>query len=54
MSWYHEVFSLVFPNLDKDSANKLWEKELKDKKGDKKKREYKRKDNDEESGDDDD
>ena len=55
VSWYHEVFALVFPDLDKDVANKLWEKELKGKKGDRKKKEYKKKEeDDEESGEDDD
>lgn len=54
MSWYSEVFDLVFPGLDKDAANKVWEKELKGKK-DKKKREPKKKEEEEEeSGDDDD
>ncbi|KAF2019242.1 ATP-dependent protease La [Aaosphaeria arxii CBS 175.79] len=56
VSWYSEVFSLVFPDLDRDAANKLWEKELKGKKGDKKK--YKEKarkeEEEEESGEDDD
>lgn len=54
VSWYHEVFNIVFPSVDKDHGNKLWEKELKSKKGDRKKREQKKKDEDEESGDDDD
>ncbi|PVH94532.1 ATP-dependent protease La [Periconia macrospinosa] len=55
VSWYHDVFDLVFPNLNKEAASKLWEKELKPKKGDRKKKEYKRKDDDEEeSGDEDD
>jgi Lon-like ATP-dependent protease len=54
VAWYSDVFSLVFPDLNKDAANKLWEKELKSKKGDRKKREQKRKDDDEESGEDDD
>ncbi|KAF2636902.1 ATP-dependent protease La [Massarina eburnea CBS 473.64] len=63
VSWYSEVFNFVFPDLDKDSANKQWDKELKGKKGDKKKKEkekekekeYKKKDEDEEeSGDEDD
>ena len=55
VSWYHEVFDHVFPGLDKDACNKLWEKELKSRKGDRKKKEYKkREDEEEESGDDDD
>ncbi|KAL1598683.1 ATP-dependent Lon protease pim1 [Paraconiothyrium brasiliense] len=55
VSWYHEVFDLVFPGLDKDTGNKLWEKDLKSKKGDRKRKEYKkREDDEEESGDDDD
>lgn len=55
MSWYKEVFDIVFPNVDKDYGNKLWEKDLKSKKGDRKKREQKRKEEDEEeSGEDDD
>lgn len=55
MQWYKEVFDIVFPDLDKDSANKMWEKELKSKKGDRKKREQKKKEEEEEeSGEDDD
>ncbi|KAF2442818.1 ATP-dependent protease La [Karstenula rhodostoma CBS 690.94] len=55
VSWYNEVFDLVFPGLDKDASSKLWDKELKSKKGDRKKKEYKkREDDEEESGDDDD
>jgi Lon-like ATP-dependent protease len=54
VSWYSDVFELVFPDLNKEGANKMWEKELKSKKGDRKKREQKRKDEDEESGDEDD
>ncbi|KAF1965467.1 ATP-dependent protease La [Bimuria novae-zelandiae CBS 107.79] len=55
VSWYHEVFHLVFPGLDKEASNKLWEKELKSKKGDRKKKEFKkREEEEEESGDDDD
>ncbi|KAF2125183.1 ATP-dependent protease La [Dothidotthia symphoricarpi CBS 119687] len=55
VAWYHEVFDLVFPGLDKDSASKLWDKELKSKKGDRKKKEQKRKEEEEEeSGEDDD
>ncbi|KAJ4360243.1 ATP-dependent Lon protease pim1 [Didymosphaeria variabile] len=55
VSWYHEVFDLVFPGLDKDAGNKLWEKDLKSKKGDRKRKEYKkREDDEEECGEDDD
>ncbi|PSN69403.1 ATP-dependent protease La [Corynespora cassiicola Philippines] len=55
VSWYNEVFDYVFPSLDKEAANKLWEKELKGKKGDRKKKEHKKRDDDEEeSGDEDD
>jgi len=55
VSWYKEVFDIVFPDLDKDTANKMWEKELKVKKGDRKKREQKKKEEEEEeSGEDDD
>ncbi|EOA83690.1 uncharacterized protein SETTUDRAFT_42546 [Exserohilum turcica Et28A] len=55
VSWYHEVFDIVFPDLDKEAANKMWEKELKPKKGDRKKREQKKKEEEEEeSGEDDD
>ena len=27
--WYSDVFSGVFPNLDRETANSLWKKELK-------------------------
>jgi Lon-like ATP-dependent protease len=29
VKWYSDVFELVFPNLDKDQANRLWKDELK-------------------------
>jgi Lon-like ATP-dependent protease len=49
------VFDLVFPDLDRDAANKMWEKELKGKKDRKKKeKEYKKKEEEEESGEEDD
>jgi Lon-like ATP-dependent protease len=55
VSWYGEVFDLVFPDLDRDAANKMWEKELKGKKDKKRKeKEYKKKEEDEESGEEDD
>ncbi|KAF2791078.1 ATP-dependent protease La [Melanomma pulvis-pyrius CBS 109.77] len=57
VSWYSEVFDLVFPHLDRDAAGRVWEKELRGKKSDKKdkKKEYKKKEEeDEESGDEDD
>lgn len=54
VTWYSDVFKIVFPDIDRDAANKLWEKDLKTKKGDKKRKEQKRKEEDEESGEDDD
>jgi Lon-like ATP-dependent protease len=54
VSWYSDVFPIVFPNVDRDAANKLWAKELKTRTGDKKRKEQKRKedeeDKEEESG----
>jgi Lon-like ATP-dependent protease len=52
VTWYSDVFKIVFPDLDRDAASKLWEKDLKTKKGDKKRKEQKR--DEEESGEDDD
>lgn len=55
MQWYKDVFDIVFADVDKDTSNKLWDKELKPKKGDRKKREQKRKEEEEEeSGEEDD
>jgi Lon-like ATP-dependent protease len=58
VSWYKDVFPIVFPTVDTDIANKLWAKELKSKPGDRKKKEQKRKEEEdkeeEESGEDDD
>ncbi|KAF2113183.1 Lon protease C-terminal proteolytic domain-containing protein [Lophiotrema nucula] len=55
VSWYREVFNLVFPNADRDAANKVWDKELKHKKKEKKQKYEKKRDEDEEeSGDEDD
>jgi Lon-like ATP-dependent protease len=55
VGWYSDVFKIVFPDVDRDVANKMWEKELKGKKGERKKKEHKRKEEDEEeSGEEDD
>ena len=57
VSWYSDVFKIVFPNVNSEYADKLWEKELshKELKAKKsKKKEQKRKDDEEESGEDDD
>ncbi|KAH3983341.1 Lon protease [Parastagonospora nodorum] len=54
VSWYSDVFSIVFPDVDRDTANKLWKDDLKTKKGDRERKERKRKDDEEESGEDDD
>lgn len=55
VQWYKDVFDIVFADVDKDTSNKLWDKELKPKKGDRKKREQKRKEEEEEeSGEEDD
>ncbi|KAH7382401.1 Lon protease C-terminal proteolytic domain-containing protein [Phaeosphaeria sp. MPI-PUGE-AT-0046c] len=55
VSWYSDVFKVVFPNVERDVVNKLWKDELKSKKGDRKRKEQKRKDDEEEeSGEDDD
>ncbi|ORX99135.1 lon proteinase, partial [Clohesyomyces aquaticus] len=56
VGWYHEVFNLVFPDVDRDSASRVWEKELKVKKGEKRKgKEHKKEEKEEEeSGDEED
>ncbi|KAL5113524.1 ATP-dependent Lon protease pim1 [Pleosporales sp. CAS-2024a] len=54
VTWYSDVFKIVFPDVDQDAASKLWHNELKGKKGDKKRKESKRKEDEEESGEDDD
>jgi Lon-like ATP-dependent protease len=54
VTWYSDVFSIVFPDVDRDAANKLWKDDLKSKKGDRERKERKRKDDEEESGEDDD
>ncbi|KAH8706106.1 Lon protease C-terminal proteolytic domain-containing protein [Phaeosphaeriaceae sp. PMI808] len=48
VTWYSDVFKIIFPNVDKDVVNKMWEKELKSKKGDRKRKEQKRKEEEEE------
>ena len=48
MQWYKEVFDIVFPDLDRDAANKMWEKELKSTPTTRKKREQKKKEEEEE------
>lgn len=29
VSWYHDVFSSVFPNIDKKKANNVWKSQIK-------------------------
>jgi len=36
VSWYSEVFDLIFPNLDRELANTVWKKQLKKPKKEKK------------------
>jgi len=52
VSWYHEVFAEVFPNLDREAANTVWLKELKRSKAGKKAK-IGEKETEEESGDED-
>lgn len=35
-NWYSDVFNLVFPKLDQDTANSLWKDKLTKKKSEKK------------------
>lgn len=42
--WYSDVFDLVFPNLDKGLAGKLWKKQLAEEK--------RKRDDDDDEGDD--
>jgi len=44
--WYSDVFDLVFPGLDKDQANTVWNDQLKKKKASKKKDEKEEEDDD--------
>jgi Lon-like ATP-dependent protease len=55
VSWYNEVFSAVFPNLDREAASKVWAKELKKSRaaGKKSKVSEKEEEEEEDSGDDD-
>ena len=32
VSWYRDVFELVFPNLNREAANNVWKDKLKSKK----------------------
>ena len=52
MSWYQDVFDLVFPDLDQRAANDVWKKQLKE--PERKKQKKKMKDDDDDDGDDDD
>lgn len=38
VSWYADVFDIVFPKLDRERTNKLWKDALKQSKKDEKKR----------------
>ncbi len=38
MSWYSDVFDLVFPDLDRDAANGMWKEQLAEKDADAKSR----------------
>ncbi|KAL8705284.1 MAG: hypothetical protein Q9201_001615 [Fulgogasparrea decipioides] len=50
VSWYHEVFDLVFPDLDREAANHIWKEQLKEPEK-KKKQRMKSEDNDESDDD---
>jgi Lon-like ATP-dependent protease len=39
VGWYSEVFDLLFTSLDKDLANRIWQKELAKKSKNKSKKE---------------
>lgn len=54
MDWYSDVFDIIFPRVDADAANSVWEKQLKEPEKERKKRRSKSaRFEDEESGDDD-
>lgn len=41
MDWYSDVFDIIFPGLDAEAANSVWEKQLKEPEKEKKKRKTK-------------
>lgn len=41
MDWYSDVFDIIFPALDTEAANSVWEKQLKEPEKEKKKRKTK-------------
>lgn len=54
VDWYSDVFDIIFPGVDADAANAVWEKQLKEPEKEKKRRRSKSaRSEDEESGDDD-
>lgn len=38
VDWYSDVFDIIFPGVDVEAANTVWEKQLKEPAGEKKKR----------------
>ncbi|KAL8947866.1 MAG: hypothetical protein Q9183_007743, partial [Haloplaca sp. 2 TL-2023] len=54
VSWYQDVFDLVFPDLDQKAANDVWKKQLKEpEKKERKRKEAKKKEDDDDDDDDD-
>ena len=41
VDWYSDVFDIIFPGLDAEAANSVWEKQLKEPEKEKKKRKTK-------------
>lgn len=54
MDWYGDVFDLIFPGVDAEAANSVWEKQLKEPEKEKRRRKAKSsKPSDDEDSDDD-
>jgi ATP-dependent Lon protease len=55
VDWYGDVFDLIFPNVNVEAANTVWDKQLKEPEKEKKKRKSKssKPSEDEDSSDDD-
>lgn len=53
VDWYNDVFDIIFPGVDAEAANTVWEKQLKEPEKEKKKRKSKSSKSEDEDSDDD-
>jgi len=53
VDWYSDVFDIIFPSVDAEAANSVWEKQLKEPEKEKRKRKTKSSKSEDDDSDDD-